>query len=410
MSFVHKRELFDFSGMTCDSSCLEDERGVKCYWRLVDCFDSLVAGRSQSREVKSSVAGGLASKEGAGRRLGVEGLDSHSLRHAGIVVEVSTSKTGKHGHAKCHFVAIGIFNGKKLEDIVPSSHNCDVPHVTRTDYQLIDISEDGFLSISTLLNDAWLDVVSNSKKLKCYTCHCQVSLLTENGNTRDDLKLPTDDNLPTSRKRKSSQSKGTLDDAEAAVGKITRKKLKLVRPQPDVASKGTTTTSKSDSDFEDSNIHGILNVISWGVLMPAGAMFARYLKVSKAADPAWFYLHIACQTSAYIIGVDGWGTGLKLGSKSVGVTHSVHGRIGIALFCLGTLQVFALLLRPKKNHKIILYWNVYHHAKGYAVIILGIINIYKYTGVIIALGALVVILELFTWVVVLRRKKSEVSD
>ncbi|KAK3027377.1 hypothetical protein RJ639_040175 [Escallonia herrerae] len=83
-----------------------------------------------------------------------------------IVVEVSTSKTGKHGHAKCHFVAIDIFNAKKLEDIVPSSHNCDVPHVNRTDYQLIDISEDGF-----------------------------VSLLTENGSTKDDLRLPTDDAL-----------------------------------------------------------------------------------------------------------------------------------------------------------------------------------------------------------------------
>ena len=42
--------------------------------------------------------------------------------------EVSTKKTKKHGHAKCHFVASDIFNGKIFEDIVSSSHNCDVHH------------------------------------------------------------------------------------------------------------------------------------------------------------------------------------------------------------------------------------------------------------------------------------------
>merc|ERR1711877_22981 len=33
------------------------------------------------------------------------------------VLDVSTSKTGKHGHAKCHFVASNIFTGKKQEDV-----------------------------------------------------------------------------------------------------------------------------------------------------------------------------------------------------------------------------------------------------------------------------------------------------
>ncbi|WVZ61485.1 hypothetical protein U9M48_011348 [Paspalum notatum var. saurae] len=105
------------------------------------------------------------------------------------VVEVSTSKTGKHGHAKCHFVGIDIFNGKKLEDIVPSSHNCDVPHVDRTEYQLIDISEDGY-----------------------------VSLLTESGNTKDDLKLPTDEALQAQIRNGYDEGKDLILTVMSAMG------------------------------------------------------------------------------------------------------------------------------------------------------------------------------------------------
>lgn len=181
-----------------------------------------------------------------------------------------------------------------------------------------------------------------------------------------------------------------------------------------------STTAAVDSVLRRRNIHGVLNAVSWGTLMPMGAIFARYLKVFKAADPAWFYLHVACQTSAYAVGVAGWATGIKLGGESAAVQYSTHRNIGIALFVLGSVQVFALLLRPKKDHKYRIYWNIYHHSMGYSVIIMSIINVFEgfkilspdnkwrraYSGVIILLGAVALVLEAITWFIVIKRRRS----
>ena len=80
------------------------------------------------------------------------------------VSDVSTSNWQARP-AKCHFVAIDIFSGKKMEDLVPAGHTTSVPFVKKEEFQCIDCDEDGF-----------------------------VTVMTASGDTRSDLKLPSEMN------------------------------------------------------------------------------------------------------------------------------------------------------------------------------------------------------------------------
>ncbi|OIV91847.1 hypothetical protein TanjilG_17839 [Lupinus angustifolius] len=94
---------------------------------------------------------------------------------------------------------------------------------------------------------------------------------------------------------------------------------------------------------------------------------------------------------------------------------------------LSSIKVlFALLLKPNKDHKIRIYWTIYHYLIRYATIIISIFNIFKgcealqvsvqefyndlkhaYIGIIAALGVIALILEAYTWIIVLSRRRSE---
>jgi len=59
------------------------------------------------------------------------------------VVEVTTSKTGKHGHAKAHITALDIFTGRKYHEAIPSTHNVECPNVEKNEYDLISLNHKG---------------------------------------------------------------------------------------------------------------------------------------------------------------------------------------------------------------------------------------------------------------------------
>ncbi|KAE8685237.1 Cytochrome b561 and DOMON domain-containing protein [Hibiscus syriacus] len=92
---------------------------------------------------------------------------------------------------------------------------------------------------------------------------------------------------------------------------------------------GSAATQHNNMDMMKL-IHGILNTISWGILLPMGAVMAR----------------------------------IKMGEMSPGVTYGLHRKLGFAAFCLGALQTLALLFRPKTTHKFRKYWKSYHHFVG----------------------------------------------
>jgi translation initiation factor 5A len=81
------------------------------------------------------------------------------------VVEMSTSKTGKHGHAKVNFTGIDIFTGKKYKEIQGSTHPMLTFDANKADWAVMAFEND------------------------------TLSLINDDGDTRDDVSMPPDEEL-----------------------------------------------------------------------------------------------------------------------------------------------------------------------------------------------------------------------
>ena len=114
----------------------------------------------------------ICAAEGASHTYSMQADSTHlmqadSIRKGGLCMlkgnpcKVSDVVTSKHGHAMC-FTGNDIFTNKEYEDRCSASNNLAVPYVVHAEYQLLDINtKDG-----------------------------TISLLTDSGDTKDDLNLP----------------------------------------------------------------------------------------------------------------------------------------------------------------------------------------------------------------------------
>ena len=57
------------------------------------------------------------------------------------IVEITTSKPGKHGEAKARIVAIGVFDNTKRSVVYPTKHKIKVPIIEKKTAQILSITQ-----------------------------------------------------------------------------------------------------------------------------------------------------------------------------------------------------------------------------------------------------------------------------
>ncbi|XP_071705476.1 cytochrome b561 and DOMON domain-containing protein At3g61750 [Rutidosis leptorrhynchoides] len=137
------------------------------------------------------------------------------------------------------------------------------------------------------------------------------------------------------------------------------------------SSSSSSSVTPANNLHRSKTTHGVLGLLGWGLLLPYGAIVARYF---KHKDPLWYYLHLGFQFVGFIFAVATGIVGLNMYNK-FSFHAPAHKGIGITAIVLSVLQVMAFFIRPDKESKHRKYWNWYHHYVGRIALFFGAFNI-----------------------------------
>ena len=82
-----------------------------------------------------------------------------------IVTEKTTHKTGKHGSAKSIIKLRDVFTGKNHVIAKSTKNKLEVPKIEKNDYDLLDIDDDGNLSLLSLKTKEVVNIKNDEKDL-----------------------------------------------------------------------------------------------------------------------------------------------------------------------------------------------------------------------------------------------------
>merc|ERR1739844_216434 len=124
-------------------------------------------------------------------------------------------------------------------------------------------------------------------------------------------------------------------------------------------------------------------LIAWGLLLPAGAIAAKFFK--HRPDNIWFHIHKKCQMIGLVIGIIGW---ILISNYSVALSHRGsptlnhrHAILGTLTMIMGCLQPLNALFRPgKQNSEESIsttrrLWELMHKGLGWVSLLLAAITI-----------------------------------